>query len=314
VTAVGTIHLESGNPEMFDEYAELYNAVNSFDNQDHMDLSGEYFQSIYSTPIRNLDSDIVLVRSSCGDLIGSGIAFPHDNSPTSMRIEIQVHPEHRKQGIGSCILKRFLKNEQNQNRAELVCRIFNFRPYSVAFALKHGFMHDHTWIKMKFANNSRAQSTLLSWKFKIRTLDTTTELDLWADLQNRIFAGSPLYNNTTAEKLGDLINHNCFDPNLVVVGEVEKTPIGVCMGWSFQSRNNRVNEKILQIQGLGILPKYRREGYASSLLIELMRRAYLKAHVQSELLVLSTNESAIRMYKKIGFREKYAHLWYHRKL
>lgn len=310
--AEDAVRLEPGNEDMFGEYAELYNIVNSYDNPDHMDLPGEFFQSSYSNPTVNLNHDIVLVRSSCGDLIGSGIVLPHNTLPISTRIMIQVHPKHRRQGIGSNILKHFLRNGLTQNNAEVHCRIFNFRSYSIAFAMNRGFKHSHTWIKMQFQNNFRTQPTHVSWNFKVRALNTKTEIGLWVDLQNRIFANSPMYENITVESLKDLINNTCFDPNLFIVGEVGDKPVGICMGWSLQSKNNGVNKKIIQIQGMGVLPEYRKEGYATSMLLDLMNRGYLKGHSTSELLVLSTNEAGINMYKKIGFTEKYRHLWYRR--
>ncbi|GAG85547.1 unnamed protein product, partial [marine sediment metagenome] len=168
----------------------------------------------------NLHHDSVLVRSSDGKLIASGMTIPHSESPLSTHVMIQVHPEHRRQGIGSNILKHFLRNGRNQNNEEFCCRVFNFRPYSIAFAMKCGFEHSHTWIKMKFRNNSRTQSSRLSWNLKVRVLDVETELGLWADLQNRIFAGSPMYEYMTVEKLKDLFNNIHFDPSLIFVGEV----------------------------------------------------------------------------------------------
>ncbi|MCJ7818000.1 MAG: GNAT family N-acetyltransferase [Candidatus Thorarchaeota archaeon] len=305
--------LTSGNEHMFDDYAELSNAVSSFDNPSHLDLSGDFFESLYSSPTFNLKHDTVLVRNSDSHLIGSGLVHRQSTSDNA-RITIQIHPEFRRQGIGSNILEYFLQDSLNQSGIEIHCRIFNFRPYSIAFANHHGFTHNHTWVKMQFNNTARTYPTCIPRGFRIRALNIKHELELWAYLQNRIFAFSPHYESVSVESLKTLIQNNKFDPNLVVVGELGNTPIGMCMGWSALSSNDSKMEKILQIQGLGVLPEYRREGYATVLLLVLINRGYLKGNTKSELLVLSTNNNAMTMYNKIGFTEEYRHLWYSRKI
>ena len=304
-----TLSLVSGSEDMFDDYAELYNTVNSFDNPDHRNLSGGFFESLYSSPNLDFKHDIALIRSSIGDLIGSGIVRRTSTS-LNARIVIQVHPENRRQGIGSNILKHFLRNGMNQSGTEIHSRVFSFRPYSIAFANHHGFKYDHTWVKMQYENTARTSPAHIPRGFKIRALNTKTELEIWAQLQNQIFIDNPHYERVSAESLKSLIRNINYDPNLIIVGEVGDVPIGMCMGWSTRSNKSDAKEMTLQIQGMGVLPKYRREGYATTLLLELMNRGYLKGHTKSELLVMSTNDVAMNMYNKIGFVEKYRHLWY----
>lgn len=298
-----------GSEDMFDDYAELYNIVNSFDNPDHRNLSGEFFESLYLNPNIDFKRDTVLIRTSIGNLIGSGMVRRQSTS-LNAQIMIQVHPGYRRQGIGSNILKHFLRNGLNQTGTEIHCRVFSFRPYSIAFANHHGFVYNHTWVKMQYENTARTYPTHIPRGFKIRALNTKTELEIWAQLQNQIFVENPHYERVSAESLKSMIQNISFDPNLVIVGEIGDVPIGMCMGWSVQSNKGDVKEKTLKIQGMGVLPKYRKEGYATILLLELMNRSYLKGHTKSELLVLSTNDVAMNMYNKIGFIEKYRHLWY----
>ncbi len=301
--------LVPGNEDMFDEYAELYNAISSFDNPDHLDLSGDYFKSSYSSPNFNHKNDLVLVHTSNGNLIGSG-AVRRQSTSLNARIIIQIHPEYRRQRIGSKILNYFLQNGLDQSGVDIYCRIFNFRPYSIAFARHHGFKYDHSWVKMQFKNTSRTYPTHIPMGFKVRALNIKNELEIWAQLQNQIFVDSPHYERVSAKSLKSLIRNISFDPNLVIVGEVRNIPIGMCIGWSVQASKCGAKEKTLQIQGMGVLPKYRRQGYATTLLLELMNRGFLKGNSKSELLVMSTNDAALNMYNKIGFIEKSRHLWY----
>jgi mycothiol synthase len=308
------VHFEKGNESMFDELAELHNLVDSFDNPYHQDLSGDFLRSSYTHPKIDIVHDIVLVRNSCGTLIGFGTTISENTSPPSVCVMIHVHPEYRRRGIGSSILNYLIENSEKQNEFELHCRVFSFRNYAKSFVINRGFVHSHNWVRMQFQNNSHIQPAHLPWTLKIRALNTKKELELWAQIQNEVFVDSPHYEKATVESLKSLIDNVCFDPNLLIVGEVGDEPIGFCMGWSIYHNNLVYKGRILRIQGLCVLPKYRRKGYATSLLRELINRGFIKGHTKSELLVLGDNFPAITIYKKMGFEEQYQHQWYTRRI
>jgi ribosomal protein S18 acetylase RimI-like enzyme len=149
----------------------------------------------------------------------------------------------------------------------------------------------------------------LPWGLTVKGLNTKKELTLWAEIQNEIFKDYPNYEHVNIEVLGSLVKHSCFDPNLLVIGTVFDRPVGYCFGLSIGTESN---EKTLKIEGMGVLPECRRKGYGQALMFEIINRAYIKGHTSSELVVLSTNQAAIDLYEKCGFKERYRHLWYKR--
>ncbi|HIP95648.1 MAG TPA: GNAT family N-acetyltransferase [Anaerolineae bacterium] len=66
--------------------------------------------------------------------------------------------------------------------------------------------------------------------------------------------------------------------------------------------------------GIFLLPPFRGQGVGAALMRELLRQARVQGYAQIVLSVLSTNEWAIRLYRKFGFtvegwrRQKYAFL------
>ncbi len=289
------------------DYTRLYNTVDSFDNPEHIELPTEYFQSSFSYPTVNLSEDFILVRNDVGELIASGTIFTENNASHTSRLMIQVHPDYRCQGIGTEILNHLMQVGLQRGSFEFVCRVPSYRSYAATFVEKHGFSHDYTWMKMQIELGNPPPVFSHPIGLTVRALNVKKELAIWADLQNTIFKGFPGYEAVSTKDLGATIKHITFDSSLLVIGTYFSQPIGYCLGFSVESASK---EKILRIEGMGVLPEFRRRGYACAIVSEILKRAYIKQHVSSELVVRSSNSSAIGLYEKCGFREVYKHLWY----
>jgi len=230
MTASDSFLLEPGNDAMFDDYAALYNAINSRDNPDHVELSGEYFRSSFSFPTVEIGRDVVQIQDSEGCLVAAGTIFSQNTSPPSSRIMVQVHPDYQKRGIGSMVLEHLFRTGKKNGSTSFVGRIPSFRPDAIAFTEYHGFKHDYSWIKMRLKNKEPIRPIVPPQGLKIKTLDIKKELETWAQLQNDIFKDSPDYDEITVESLKAQIRHTSFDSDLLVMGEVNGRPIGLCTG------------------------------------------------------------------------------------
>jgi GNAT superfamily N-acetyltransferase len=301
--------LEAGNESMFDEYTDLFNVVDSFDNPNHVKLTKDYFQSSFLISKIDLEHDTVLVRNCSGKMVASGIIT--NNNDLSSRLIIQVHPEYRRQGIGSRVLHYLTELGLARGSSKFVCRLPSFRPYVLPFARKHRFLHDYSWIKMRIEHKIPISTPSLPWGLTIRGLNIKKELQVWADIQNSIFRDYPHYEMVDVATLRSLTEHSNFDNNLVVLCIVSGKHVGYGFGYSISSETS---EKTFKISGMGILHEYRKHRYGQALLYELLNRAYIKGHTSSELVVFSTNRPAIRLYEKCGFQESYRYLWYKRNL
>lgn len=304
--------LEPGTSDMFDELAELHNIVDAHDNIDHFDLDGNFFRSSYAFPGIILSRDVILGRTLNGLLIAVGTVFPDDSSSLSARLGIQVHPDYRRQGVGSRILKHMLQRAAARHYEVAACRILSFRADAIQFAEHRCFSFSQIRIKMQLECHFPIQPSIVPTELNIREIEIPKEVELWFQLQNEIFQSSHDYRRTSRESLIALTNHSSFDPDLVIVGEVKEVPVGICYGLTIQSPKSCASERTLRIDGLGILPEYRGKGYGQALLSGILNRACLKNHKKCELLVNGSNIEAFRLYTKFGFRERYGHLWYKR--
>lgn len=301
--------LEPGDEAMIEDYTILHNTVNSFDDPDYLALPVEYFQSSFLSTNISFHEDFLLVRNNAGELIASGAIFSEGNITPTSRLVIQVHPKYRQQQIGSFLLNHLIQRGQKKGSSEFVCRVPSYRPYAVSFLEKHGFSLEYTWLKMHVDLNDPIETIPLPFGLTVRAMNIKKELTVWAQLQNSIFNNYPDYVPVNFDTLSSIVKHCTFNPSFLIVGMYFTKPVGYCLGFSVESMTK---EKTLKIEGIGILPEFRRRGYGSALVTEILNRAHLKGHASSELVVRNSNTAAISLYEKIGFRQKHSHFWYRR--
>ncbi|NHI89169.1 MAG: GNAT family N-acetyltransferase [Candidatus Thorarchaeota archaeon] len=305
-----TFLLEPGHDNMFDDYAALYNAIDSLDNPDHVEITGDYFRSSFSHPSVEVGRDIALIQNHEGTLVAAGTIFTQQTSPAASRITVQVHPDFRNRGVGSMVLEHLFETGRKRGSTVFKCRIPSFRTDAISFAEFHGFEYDFSWIKMRLDYDQPLTQGIQSQELNFRLLNPKRELKRWGELHNGIYEGSYDSSLATVESMKAQVRHVNFDPRLLVVCELNGKPIGIGSGWSASSDPGSNTKRTLQIQGIGILPKYKRRGYGQTLLVEILNRAFEIGYRAAELIVHNANQAAIGMYAKYKFCERYRHLWY----
>jgi ribosomal protein S18 acetylase RimI-like enzyme len=301
--------LEPGAKSMISDFTDLHNVIDSADYPYHTNLTDDYFQPSITAPTVDFERDTVLVRNPDGNLIAFGIIISRNNPISESRLTIQVHPEYRRQGIGSRILQHLTEVGIERGSSEFVFRVPSFRPYVIAFAKNHGFTYDYSWTKMEIEHKTPVSTPSLPWGLTVRGLNVKKELPVLANLQNVIFKDNPHYETVDVKTLLRKTNHNSFDPNLLILCTVSDKPVGYGFGYSVLSETS---EKLLRIDNMGVHPDYRRHRYGQALVFELLNRAYIKKHTSSEITVLSSNKPALRLFEKCGFKERYKYLLYRR--
>jgi len=304
---------EPGSEESFDEMADLYNAVDFADHPDFAKISGDFFRSSYAVANIIPSRDVLHVRKKGGGIIASATSYMEDPEHCQQRIVLQVHPNFRGQGLGSMLLDRVLHRSRNAGARTVKCRVQSYRPESVYFAEKNGFVLDHSYVKMRLSLKSTIPTSQKREDVRIRHLDIDTELGLWAQLQNAIFEDTSDYAPVTVEKLKTLVQKPQFDSSLALIIEEGGKSIGICTGWTFASKED-AEDKVLQIQGFGVLKQHRGNGFGGVLLREMLNRGRDLGYTSAELLVLNSAWAARHLYSKVGFKERYRHLIYVRNL
>ncbi|MHA2068241.1 MAG: GNAT family N-acetyltransferase, partial [Candidatus Thorarchaeota archaeon] len=187
---------EPGTPGMFEDYATLSNTVDSQDNPDHIDFTKEYFQSIFLSADFLLSRDMVQVLTGERNLIATGAIFTSDSSSIA-KLKFQVHPRHRRRGLGTKVFEYLRDQGRLQGVSELVCYAPSFRPSTVDFLKERGLRFSHSIVKMQLEHKLPAKPALHPWGFKVRAMNIRSELNLWASIQNKLFQGISGYVSVT---------------------------------------------------------------------------------------------------------------------
>jgi len=105
-------------------------------------LNLEQFRWSPCQQVESLDQDCLKFVSEEGYIKGYGAAYQLDE--THFRLNLLVHPEHRRQGVGSQLLNRIEEEVLRRRRKYLQARAFESMPASLKFLLARGFAEVHT--------------------------------------------------------------------------------------------------------------------------------------------------------------------------
>jgi GNAT superfamily N-acetyltransferase len=86
----------------------------------------------------------------------------------------------------------------------------------------------------------------------------------------------------------------------VIIGEVDGQPVGFAV--FFQSFSTFVGQPGLYLEDLFVRPEWRGRGFGTRLLAHLARMALDRGYGRMEWSVLDWNETALRVYRRIGAR------------
>ncbi len=92
--------------------------------------------------VESLDQDCFKVVFEQGDILAYGAGYQLDE--THSRLNLLVHPEHRRHGVGSQLLKRIEDEVLREGGKYLQARVFESMPESLKFLLARGFVQIHT--------------------------------------------------------------------------------------------------------------------------------------------------------------------------
>lgn len=122
-------------------------------------------------------------------------------------------------------------------------------------------------------------------KYQIRTLERADLLQA-AELERRIFSEP-----WSLKSFEDALKRN---ENIYVAAEAEGKIIGYCGLWAVAGEG--------QIYNVAVAPEYRNQKIGEALLEELLERGWRSGLTAFTLEVRKSNEYAIRLYQKSGFK------------
>lgn len=228
-------------------------------------------------------------------------------------LNIRVHPEFRRMGIGSDLLAAALLRGRELGADMIHTNIADSNGAAKAFLTKHGFKIVRRYYELHLDIRNTEIDYHDPNPFTIRSLQKGQEHRLTM-MQNYFFKGSWGFNPNTVEEICHEIEaRDCSHEDIILTYDGEQ-PVGYCWTRTDREANAFRHKKTGRIHMIGVNPKYRGGGLGKiTLAAGLCRLKNNGVHVV-ELTTDSKNTAAKKLYDSMGFKRCGILLWYEKVL
>lgn len=263
---------------------ELIEIVNKVDNLGYS-ITDEWLDYIISKT-----RDSIFIAMDKNILVGIGTCMINEMDKTYAIINILVHPEYRKQGIGSKLHKQIIDYAKDKNIKNMEATIKE--------RLTHG---------LKFAEERGFTTLLYAWKMDLEVKKVKLDLIRTNNgnlrLRRATIKDNQTYVEIINENFGDLLDEKAIeqllqDPSisLYILERNGKTIGSVTI-------QLRTNLSLGYIYDVAITKEYRGQGWGKYLLNKSIEELKMQNINTATLTVTGENKQALSLYHKIGFKE-----------
>jgi len=216
--------------------------------------------------------------------------------------ELVIHPKHRGQGLGRSLL-------------EEICRITSPRlwshgdlPSARKLAEENGLERVRTVIQLRRPLTEHLPK--MPMKITLRTFLPGLDDEEWLALNNRVFRLHPEQGNWTPSNLHDRMKERWFDAQGFLLAIQGGRIAAFCWtkihgGHSHSHGEDTAHDHdpIGEIYAMGVDPEFQGNGLGHAITIAGLSYLRRQGLMSAMLYVDAENESAIKLYKDLGFTE-----------
>ena len=219
--------------------------------------------------------------------------------------ELVIHPKHRNQKLGSQLLAEVTKIAGDRLRLWSHGDSINAQK----MAENRGFKRVRTVIQMRRSLNDPIAD--INNSIEIRNFLNGIDNDEWIALNNRIFNDHPEQSSWSNRDLDIRIREDWFDDKGFLVATENGKMVAFCWtkihgGNSHKHANHEethAHDPIGEIYIMGVHPDYSGRGFGGAITIAGLQHMRYQGIFSAMLYVESQNESALKLYRKLGFTE-----------
>jgi len=228
-------------------------------------------------------------------------------------LDCWVHPEHRRRGLAAKLLGCAAHHARELGAGAAHVNVANDNIAARSVLSRSGFKCVRRFLELKLDMAKVSQQDAARAAQMCRHLRRGEE-DKLTRIQNRSFAGSWGYNPNTVETITYRANLGTCSPEDVILASEGDRVTGYCWTETTAEWGAAGSERKGRIYMIGVDPDYRGRGVGKRVLLASL--AYLKGKnlLVTELTVDSDNESALALYRSIGFELRTGSLWYEKLL
>lgn len=253
------------------------------------------------------DLGVAMLAYESGELVGYAHTLTYGR-PDARRVscELVIHPEHRRQGVGARLLERVIEHAYSQQARQLDLWAYNDSEASrqitagFAFAPQRRLLHMH---------RHPGEPPLLSAQegATIRAFRPETEAETLVGLNNRVFEQHPEQGQWTLEDVQTRMEQPWFDPQDVLMLEVDGELAGFC--W-VKVEERRTEGRVGEIYVIGTSPEHRGRGLGRYLLSEALQHLSKREIEAVAVYVDEANANAVGLYTSFEFHHHHVDVCY----
>jgi mycothiol synthase len=220
--------------------------------------------------------------------------------------EMTVHPEFRRRGIGRTLLNCIIEHAELQEARTLDLWAYNDSGAARAIAGAFGFDETRRLLHMH-RHPGPPPVPVMPEGVTLRAFRPGADEDMVLALNNRIFAGHPENGNWTLEDLQARMRQPWFNPDDLLIAEVDGTP----GGFHWLKVEDRPGEgRVGEVYVIGVLPDFAGMGLGRYLLAEGLTHLSQRGVDAVAVYVDQANERAVALYWSFEFHHHHADVLY----
>ncbi len=214
----------------------------------------------------------------------------------AMEINGMVHPDYRRQGIFSKLLKLAISECKGRNAGSILALCDNKSVSGLRFLDRVGAVYQSSEFEMYL--NQEAYENIQKQTHGIIFRKATNEDVREIARQDHIYFGDDLDEKNEADAENGIILPEDEEKrgNIVYLMQVEDNVIG-------KVKLELINGITGGIYGLGVLPEYRSKGYGRAILLKSIEKLKEAKAAEIMLQVATENSKALNLYQSCGFQE-----------
>jgi mycothiol synthase len=204
--------------------------------------------------------------------------------------ELLVAPDHRRQGIGTLLLQRLIK----ESSPPLRIWAMGDSPAARGLAKTTGMTRQRELLIMERGLSQELPEPVVPAGVEIRTFVPGQDEQEWLRVNAAAFAHHPEQALIDRDDLADRMAEPWFDPKGFFVATSEETIVG--FHWTKQHQ-----DQLGEVYVLGVDPSAAGRGLGKALLLTGLRSLQQQGNTRVQLYVESDSRAAIELYLNYGF-------------
>ncbi len=250
------------------------------------------------------DRWVIYSTGESAQMVGHGMLWvnPADPEHRTAELSIMVHPQFRRQGLGSQLVSRLLARAQELNAESAVSYAWGTEPAPFAFAAKHNFDPTGVYCKLRADGNVPPPNVDLPAGFSIRSYAEVQDLSAAAHAMHASYLGQWAHTPVSNEQMAEFLTR--FDADgLLLLFAPDRKVAGISRVECSKKNSTENGRPTGFIDSPGVLAEYR----SPALYLSLLKAGILWLQTRGQELIEIESwgepDERLNAYRQLGFTE-----------